>query len=101
MTSRRYKGGKGLAGVSIGVKDMVDGGVVRNTNAQIREKKMFACGPQHVDSVYRTDWWRDGEWANALYVDDAGRVYLRKTHATRREQWYRVPAMDTNEAVTR
>jgi hypothetical protein len=95
----RYKGGKGLAGVSIGIRDMTDGGVTRSTNAQIRGQQMFACGPQHVDSVARTDWWKDGDWAFALYVDDSGRCYLRKTHPSRKPQWYRIPKMDTNGAV--
>lgn len=90
----RYKGGAGLSHVSIGVAEMVDGGVVRTTNANITSKKMFACGPQHPDSVARTDWWKEGEFAFALYVDDAGRVYFRKTHQTRPVQWYRVPSMD-------
>lgn len=95
----RYKGGAGLSNISIGVAGMVDGGVARTTNAHIKEKKMFACGPQHVDSVARTDWWKDGEFAFALYVDDAGRVYLRKTHPNKPMQWYRIPGMDVKGEV--
>lgn len=91
-----YKGGKGLSNMNMAVAEMVDGGVVRTTNAHIKAKKMFACGPQHVDSVARTAWWKHGEFAMALYVDDAGRVYLRKTHPNKPMQWYRVPDMDVN-----
>lgn len=80
------------------VRDVSDGGVRRTTNAQLNEKKLFACGPQHPESVARTDFWKEGEYTHTLFADDAGRVYLRKTHATHREQWYRVPVMDVNRA---
>jgi hypothetical protein len=94
MTTRYKKGGKGLNGVSIGVKEVSTDGVVVSTNAQIGGKKVFPCAPQGLDTVYQTDAWKEGDITRTLYIDDSGRAYVRNTHPQHRPQWYRVPELD-------